>query len=310
MNFVHKSVLLPETINWLLTDPSGIYVDCTLGGAGHSLALAQHLTPQGVLVGIDQDDDALAAAKARLKAAPCRIQVVKGNFKELKQILQALQIEQVSGILFDLGVSSYQLDTPERGFSYMQDGPLDMRMNQNGRLTAAQVVNTYSEERLTELIFKYGEERWSKRIAQFIVDARKEKPLATTLELVSVIKKAIPKGVRREGHHPAKKTFQALRIEVNDELNILGQVVEDAVGCLQSGGRLGVITFHSLEDRIAKQTLRLLATDCICPPDMPVCTCHHHAILKAKRQPILPSQEELDTNPRARSAKLRVGIRK
>ena len=310
MNFVHKSVLLPETINWLLTDPSGIYMDCTLGGAGHSLALARHLTPQGLLVGIDQDEDALAAARTRLQAAPCQVQVVKGNFKELKQILQALQIEQVTGILFDLGVSSYQLDTPERGFSYMQDGPLDMRMNQSGKLTAAQVVNTYSEERLTELIFKYGEERWSKRIAQFIVAARQEKPLTTTLELVSVIKKAIPKGVRREGHHPAKKTFQALRIEVNDELNILGQVVEDAVGCLKSGGRLGVITFHSLEDRIAKQTLRLLATDCICPPDMPVCTCHHHAILKVKRQPILPSQEELDTNPRARSAKLRVGIRK
>ena len=167
MNFVHKSVLLPETINWLLTDPSGIYMDCTLGGAGHSLALARHLTPQGLLVGIDQDEDALAAARTRLQAAPCQVQVVKGNFKELKQILQALQIEQVNGILFDLGVSSYQLDTPERGFSYMQDGPLDMRMNQSGKLTAAQVVNTYSEERLTELIFKYGEERWSKRIAQF-----------------------------------------------------------------------------------------------------------------------------------------------
>ncbi len=303
MNFVHKSVLLPETINWLLTDPSGIYVDCTLGGAGHSLALAQHLTPQGVLVGIDQDDDALAAAKARLKAAPCRIQVVKGNFKELKQILQALQIEQVSGILFDLGVSSYQLDTPERGFSYMQDGPLDMRMNQNGRLTAAQVVNTYSEERLTELIFKYGEERWSKRIAQFIVDARKEKPLATTLELVSVIKKAIPKGVRREGHHPAKKTFQALRIEVNDELNILGQVVEDAVGCLKSGGRLGVITFHSLEDRIVKQKLNELFKGCICPPNLP-CVCGRKQVIR-KPGNIVPGSAEQEENPRSRSARLR-----
>lgn len=303
MNFVHKSVLLVETIDWLLTDPSGIYVDCTLGGAGHSLALAQHLTPQGLLIGIDQDDDALTAASARLQAAPCKIQVVKGNFKELKQILQSLQIEQVTGILFDLGVSSYQLDTPERGFSYMQDGPLDMRMNQSGRLTAAQVVNTYSEEKLTEIIYKYGEERWSKRIAQFIVAARKEKPLTTTLELVSVIKKAIPKGVRREGHHPAKKTFQALRIEVNDELNILGQVVEDAVGCLKSGGRLGVITFHSLEDRIVKQKLNELYKGCICPPNLP-CVCGRKQMIK-KPGNVVPSTGEAEENPRARSARLR-----
>jgi 16S rRNA (cytosine1402-N4)-methyltransferase len=278
-------------------------VDCTLGGAGHSLALAQHLTPQGLLVGIDQDEDALAAAQVRLQAAPCQVRVVKGNFKELKQILQSLQIEQVTGILFDLGVSSYQLDTPERGFSYMQDGPLDMRMNQSGKLTAAQVVNTYSEERLTELIYKYGEERWSKRIAQFIVAARQEKPLTSTLELVSVIKKAIPKGVRREGHHPAKKTFQALRIEVNDELNILGQVVEDAVGCLKSGGRLGVITFHSLEDRIVKQKLNELFKGCICPPNLP-CVCGRTQVIK-KPGSIVPGSAEQEENPRSRSARLR-----
>ena len=310
MEFVHKSVLLEESVQWVVTDPKGIYVDCTLGGAGHSHRITQLLDPEGMLIGIDQDEDAICAATERLKDARCQVKIVHNNFRNLETILRDLGIDQVDGILFDLGVSSYQLDTPERGFSYMHDGPLDMRMDQEAAFTAADVVNRYKEEDLASLIYKYGEERWSKRIAQFIVAARKEHPIATTGELVHIIKAAIPKGARQDGPHPAKRTFQAIRIEVNDELGILHDSLEQAAQRLKPGGRLCVITFHSLEDRIAKQTLRLLATDCICPPDMPVCTCHHHAILKAKRQPILPSQEELDTNPRARSAKLRVGIRK
>ena len=226
------------------------------------------------------------------------------------QVLDELHIDAVDGIMFDLGVSSYQLDTPDRGFSYMQDGPLDMRMDRSQGRSAYDVVNGYSEADLYRIIKDYGEERWAKRIAEFIVKERQEKPLERTEELVHVIKKAIPAGARKDGPHPAKRTFQAIRIEVNDELGILKDSLEHAAQRLKRGGRLCVITFHSLEDRIAKQTLRLLATDCICPPDMPVCTCHHQAILKVKRQPILPSPEELDLNPRARSAKLRVGIRK
>jgi 16S rRNA (cytosine1402-N4)-methyltransferase len=303
MNFVHKSVLLQETINWLLTDPKGIYVDCTLGGAGHSSELAKHLEPEALLIGIDQDTDALKASGERLQAAGCHIKLVQGNFKDLAKILQDLQIDKVDGILFDLGVSSYQLDTPERGFSYMHDGPLDMRMNKTGTLTAYKVVNTYDEAKLADIIYRYGEERWSKRIAQFIVNERKEKPIATTFELVSVIKKAIPKGVRKAGHHPAKKTFQAIRIEVNDELNILEKVVGDAVNSLKSGGRVGVITFHSLEDRIVKQKLAALYKGCICPPNLP-CVCGRKQEIK-KPGSILPSAAEQEENPRSRSARLR-----
>ena len=225
MDFSHVSVLLNECIDWLVTDRDGTYVDCTLGGAGHSAEIVSHLSDQGRLVGIDQDDDALAAASERLKDAACRVDIVKSNFKDLTNVLRRLEIENVTGILFDLGVSSYQLDTPERGFSYMHEGPLDMRMNQDAALTADIIVNTYSEAELTGLIWRYGEERWAKRIAQFIVTERQRKPLHTTGELVEVIKKAIPKGARKDGPHPAKRTFQALRIEVNDELNILDRVV-------------------------------------------------------------------------------------
>ena len=244
MEFAHVSVLLKECIDWLVTDPDGIYVDCTLGGAGHSSAIVAHLSDQGRLIGIDQDDDALAAAKERLKNAQCKVDIVRSNFKELKEVLHRLDIEKVTGILFDLGVSSYQLDTPERGFSYMHEGPLDMRMNQEGELTADTIVNTYSETELAGLIWRYGEERWAKRIAQFIVTERQKKPLHTTGELVEVIKKAIPKGARKDGPHPAKRTFQALRIEVNDELNILDQVVEDAVNALRPGGRIAWSSFR------------------------------------------------------------------
>lgn len=308
MEFVHKSVLLEESVSWLVTDPQGIYVDCTLGGAGHSSRIAQKLAPEGLLIGIDQDEDAIAAATEKLKGAPCQVRIVHNNFRNLGDILDQLGLAAVDGIFFDLGVSSYQLDTPERGFSYMHDGPLDMRMDQERSLTAAKVVNTYSEEALTELIYKYGEERWSRRIAQFIVAARKEKPLATTFDLVHVIKAAIPKGARQDGPHPAKRTFQAIRIEVNDELKILDKTMETAVAHLKSGGRIGVITFHSLEDRIIKQAFKRMAKGCICPPELPVCVCGHKPELK-KLKDFTPSEAELADNPRARSARLRGAIK-
>ena len=310
MDFHHVSVLRKETIANLITDTSGVYVDCTLGGGGHSRALADQLTGQATIIGLDQDRDAIAAATERLADTSCRHIFVQRNFRYISEVLDELGIDTVDGIMFDLGVSSYQLDTPDRGFSYMQDGPLDMRMDRSQGRSAYDIVNGYSEADLYRIIKDYGEERWAKRIAEFIVKERQEKPLERTEELVQVIKKAIPAGARKDGPHPAKRTFQAIRIEVNDELGILKDSLEHAAQRVKRGGRLCVITFHSLEDRIAKQTLRLLATDCICPPDMPVCTCHHQAILKVKRQPILPSPEELDLNPRARSAKLRVGIRK
>ena len=303
MEFAHVSVLLKECIDWLVTDPDGIYVDCTLGGAGHSAAIAACLSEKGRLVGIDQDEDALASASERLKHAQCRVDIVKSNFKDLTDVLRRLGIEEVTGILFDLGVSSYQLDTPERGFSYMHEGPLDMRMNQDADLTADAIVNTYSEAELAGLIWRYGEERWAKRIAQFIVEERQKKPLHTTGELVELIKKAIPKGARKDGPHPAKRTFQALRIEVNDELNILDQVVEDAVDALKPGGRIGVITFQSLEDRIVKQKLAQLAKGCICPPHMP-CVCGRKPLI-GKPGSLVPGNEEVQMNPRARSARLR-----
>ena len=303
MEFAHVSVLLKECIDWLVTDPDGVYVDCTLGGAGHSAAIVARLSEKGRLVGIDQDDDALAAASERLKSARCRVDIVKSNFKDLTDVLRRLEIKEVTGVLFDLGVSSYQLDTPERGFSYMHEGPLDMRMNQDATLSADMVVNTYSEAELAGLIWRYGEERWAKRIAQFIVEERQKKALHTTGELVEVIKKAIPKGARKDGPHPAKRTFQALRIEVNDELNILDQVVEDAVDALKPGGRIGVITFQSLEDRIVKQKLAQLAKGCICPPHMP-CVCGKKPLI-GKPGSLVPGDGEVQMNPRARSARLR-----
>lgn len=303
MDFSHVSVLLKECIDWLVTDTDGIYVDCTLGGGGHSSEIVARLSEKGRLIGIDQDDDALAAASERLQNARCRVDIVKSNFKDLKGVLHKLEINGVSGILFDLGVSSYQLDMPERGFSYMHEGPLDMRMNQEAALTADTIVNTYSEAELAGLIWRYGEERWAKRIAQFIVAERQKKTLHTTGELVEVIKKAIPKGARKDGPHPAKRTFQALRIEVNDELNILDQVVEDAVNALKPGGRIGVITFQSLEDRIVKQKLAQLAKGCVCPPHMP-CVCGRKPLI-GKPGNLVPGDEEIEMNPRARSARLR-----
>ena len=306
MEFSHVSVLLNETVDAIVTDPDGIYVDCTLGGAGHAHAVGERLSEKGMLIGLDQDSDALAVATERLQDLKCRVLTIPTNFHDLKKALTDAGITAVNGFVFDLGVSSYQLDTAERGFSYMHDGPLDMRMDKDGELTAADVVNTYSAADLIRIIKGYGEERWAKRIVDFIIAARQEAPLTTTGELVSVIKKAIPAGARKDGPHPAKRTFQAIRIEVNRELAILKESFTDAVSMLKPGGRIGVITFHSLEDRITKQTFKELSTGCICPPELPVCVCHHTATVKARNKAIEPSEAEVTANPRARSAKLRI----
>lgn len=309
MEFKHTSILLHESVDFLITDKNGIYVDCTMGGAGHSSAFAAQLEAGGMLIGIDQDDDAIAAGSERLlNKFACKTLVAKSNFESFAQVLDSMGIEQIDGIFFDLGVSSYQLDTPERGFSYMHDGPLDMRMNKEAKLDAEYIVNHYKEEELADIIHRYGEERWSKRIAQFIVDERKQQPITTTFQLVDIIKKAIPKGARLDGPHPAKRTFQAIRIEVNNELGILADTMEAAVSRLKSGGRIGVITFHSLEDRIIKQTFAKLAKGCTCPPQLPVCVCGKKPLLK-KTGNIVPSKQEVEENPRSRSARLRYAIK-
>lgn len=309
MEFKHVSILLQESVDFLITDKNGIYVDCTMGGAGHSRGFASQLEAGGLLLGIDQDADAIAAASERLLGKfTCQTAVAQSNFKDFAKVLDERGIEKIDGIFFDLGVSSYQLDTPERGFSYMHDGPLDMRMNKNARLDAEYVVNHYKEEELADIIYKYGEERWSKRIAQFIVAARKEKPITTTYELVDIIKRAIPKGARIDGPHPAKRTFQAIRIEVNNELGILEDTICTAVDRLKSGGRIGIITFHSLEDRIVKQVFARLAKGCTCPPQLPVCVCGKKPLLK-KVGNIVPSKAEVEENPRSRSARLRYAIK-
>lgn len=306
MEFHHTTVLLHEMIDSVLTDPHGIYVDCTLGGGGHSLALSEKLEKDALLIGVDQDQEAIDAASERLKAAACRHLFVRDNFSHISSILDSLGIDKVDGFIFDLGVSSHQLDDGERGFSYMNNGKLDMRMDQRNPLTAYEIVNTYEEEDLTRIIREYGEERWAKRIAKFIVDFRKGKPIETTDDLVGVIKAAIPAHARRNGPHPAKRTFQAIRIEVNNELGILKDTMEACVNHLKVGGRLGVITFQSLEDRIIKNTFREMERDCICPPDLPVCMCHHHRTVKGLGKAIKPSEKEVEENPRARSAVLRV----
>ena len=308
MDFHHVSVLLNETLDGLAIKPDGTYVDCTLGGGGHSHAIGERLSTEGMIIGLDQDVAALEAASRRLSDLSCQVKVIQTNFSNLKNALQEVGIHKVDGFVFDLGVSSHQLDTADRGFSYMQDGPLDMRMNQSGALTAEAIVNTYSSEDLYRIIWDYGEERWAKRIVQFILAAREEAPITTTFQLVDVIKRAIPAKARQEGPHPAKRTFQALRIEVNQELQILHDAFVDAVSMLQPGGRIAVITFHSLEDRITKQTFKELAQGCTCPPNLPVCVCHHVPLVKAKNKAIEPSQKEVEENPRSRSAKLRVAV--
>lgn len=307
MEFEHISVLPQEVIAGLNIKPDGIYVDCTLGGAGHASRIAEKLNENGHLIGIDQDDDAIAAATSRLKPYKCKIDIVHSNFKNLEQVLKDLQIEFVDGFLFDLGVSSYQLDEAERGFSYMHDAPLDMRMDKTKEFSAYNVVNEYDEDRLNYIFKTYGEERWSKRIAQFIVQYRREKPIETTGRLVDIIRRAIPAAVRKKATgHPAKRIFQAVRIEVNNELGILEDTFRAAVNHLNSGGRIAVITFHSLEDRITKNVFKEMARGCICPPQLPVCVCHHKAQVKLCGRAVKPSDEEMEKNSRSKSAKLRI----
>lgn len=307
MEFHHVSVMPEETIRGLLTDLSGIYVDCTLGGAGHSGRIAEQLTENGRIIGIDQDAEAIEAAGRHLAGSRCRVDIVHDNFRNLDAILEAQGAPLVDGVLFDLGVSSHQIDDAERGFSYMQDAPLDMRMDPNGLLTAEDIINDWEEDQLNRIFHEYGEERWSKRIAQFIVQARSEKRIETTGELVDIICRAIPKAVRRAaGGHPAKRVFQAVRIAVNDELGILEQSFRAAVKHLKPGGRIAIITFHSLEDRIAKNTLRELARGCICPPELPVCVCNHKPEIKQIGKAVQPGKDEMAENPRSRSAKLRI----
>ena len=307
MEFKHVSVLLDECLEALNIKEDGIYVDCTLGGAGHSSQILKRLSNEGRLIGIDQDTDALKAAKERLKDYS-NVTFVHNNFYNIGEIIDGLDLEAgVDGILMDLGVSSYQLDKGERGFSYMQDAPLDMRMNRENDFSAYEVVNEYSEEELYRIIRDYGEEKFAKRIANFIVTRRTEKPIETTLELVELIKDAIPAKARREGPHPAKRTFQAIRIEVNSELSILNKAIEDGVRQLNKGGRMAIITFHSLEDRIVKNKFRDLAVVCRCPKEFPICVCNGKAQVKViSRKAIEPTKEEVEMNPRSRSAKLRV----
>lgn len=308
MSFVHEPVLLEQTLQLLAPRPGEIAVDCTLGGGGHTRAIWHEMQSQGRLIAIDQDLAAISHAKTTL---PSQIDVVHDNFRNLRSILLALDISQVHRILFDLGVSSPQLDEAERGFSYQQDAALDMRMNPQSTITAAQLVNELTEDELARIIWDFGEERWGKRIAKFVVAQRAEQgPIATTGQLVDIIKRAIPAGARRDGPHPAKRTFQALRIAVNNELDFLASAVETAVDVLAPGGRIAVITFHSLEDRIVKQIFRKLEQGCVCPPRLPVCVCGQKPKLEAvTKKPIVPSHKEIERNPRARSAKLRVAER-
>lgn len=306
MEFNHVSVLLNECLEALNIKEDGIYVDCTLGGAGHSSQIVKRLSKNGRLIGIDQDRDALRAAGERLQNFS-NVTLVHNNFHNIGAILEELGVEKVDGILMDLGVSSYQLDEGERGFSYMKDAPLDMRMNRENSLSAYEVINSYSEEDLFRIIKDYGEEKFAKRIANFIINKRKEKNIESTLELVDVIKAAIPAKARREGPHPAKRTFQAIRIEVNKELEIIEKTIRDGVERLNVGGRMAIITFHSLEDRIVKTVYKNLANPCTCPSSFPVCVCNKKPIVKIiTRKPIEASKEELDYNPRSRSAKLRI----
>lgn len=307
MEFEHRTVLLDRTIEYLKVVPGGVYVDCTLGGGGHSLEILKRLGEKGRLIGIDRDQNAIKAAGERLASFSDKAVLVHGNFRDIRRIVHGIGITAVDGVVMDLGVSSHQLDQRERGFSYMQDAPLDMRMDRQQSLTAMEVVNTYSEADLARVISGYGEERWARRIAAFIVREREKAPIKTTGQLVDIIKAAIPASARRKGPHPAKRTFQALRIEVNDELGILERAVKDGVDLLKSGGRICVITFHSLEDRKIKNIFRELENPCTCPPKAPACVCGKKPVIRVvTRKPVVPDKEEIQQNPRARSAGLRV----
>lgn len=308
MEFKHVSVLLRESVDALLPERGGVFVDCTAGGGGHSEEILKRLPPHSKLISLDRDDRAIERCRERLAPYGAASTVIKTNYSELAQVLDALEIETINGILWDLGVSSVQLDEAERGFSYSCDAPLDMRMDRSGGRTAADIVNTYSEEELRRVIRDWGEEAFASRIAAAIVEKRCSAPIETTSQLADIVASAIPAAARRkEKQHPAKRTFQAIRIEVNDELTIIEPSLEAAISRLAPGGRAAVITFHSLEDRIVKNTFKRLENPCTCPPDFPVCVCGKKPVVKLiTRKPILPSQEELEDNPRARSAKLRV----
>ncbi len=307
MEFVHKPVLLNECICNLNIKPNGIYLDGTLGGAGHSLEIAKLLNDEGTLIGIDRDMTAINVSRSRLSDVKPTVNLVNDNYKNIKDVLSNLNITGVDGILLDLGVSSYQLDTPERGFSYRYDAPLDMRMNTNDKLTAEYVVNQYTKEDLIRIFRDYGEEKWSVRIADFIVERRKDAPIKTTFELVDVIKAAVPAGARVEGGHPAKRIFQAVRIEVNGEIESLKKAIFDAIDVLNPKGRICIISFHSLEDRIVKDVFNESAKGCICPPDFPKCVCNKKKTVKIlSKKPITSTDDELNDNLRAHSAKLRV----
>jgi len=307
MEFQHKSVLLQECIDALNIRPDGIYLDGTLGGAGHSSQIARRLTEGGRLIGVDRDRTALAAAKERLAPYADRVTLVHSNFAEIDAILDSLGIPAVDGMLFDLGVSSPQLDDASRGFSYHADAPLDMRMDKDDALTAGEVVNTWPQGELRRILYDYGEERYAPQIAAAICRAREKAPVETTLELVDIIRSAMPAQALREKQHPAKRSFQAIRIAVNDELGAVSRMMQAAVGRLNPGGRLAVITFHSLEDRIVKSEMQQAARGCTCPPEFPVCVCGKKPLVKlVTRKPIVSGPAELEENPRARSAKLRV----
>jgi len=303
--FEHQSVLLQETIELLFTDPNGLYVDCTLGGAGHSALLLRRLSASGRLVCFDQDETAVTNARMKFADDP-RVTVFQKNFVELEDTIRANSLLPAAGIMYDLGVSSPQLDEAERGFSYMQDAALDMRMDRRKLLTAEEIVNSWSVEDLTGIIRDYGEEKWALRIAKFIGEARTHDRIRTTGQLVEIIKNAVPAAARREGPHPAKRTFQALRIAVNKELEVLEETLDQALRCLQDGGRIAVITFHSLEDRIVKNKFQSWMGKCTCPPALPVCCCGAKPLVRlVNKKPVVPSREEENDNPRSRSAKLR-----
>lgn len=308
MMFEHKSVLLYETIDSLNVKPDGIYVDGTLGGGGHALEVCKRLGEYGRLIGIDQDADAIEAATERLKDYKDKVTVVRSNYVNIQTVLNDLGIEKVDGIYLDLGVSSFQLDVAERGFTYREDhAPLDMRMDQRNEQTAADIINSYSEFDLYRIIRDYGEDKFAKNIAKHIVKAREVKPIETTGELTEVIKRAIPAKVRAVGGHPSKKTFQAIRIELNKELEVLSRSLDTMIDLLNPGGRLSVITFHSLEDRIVKTRFKTNETPCICPPDFPICVCGKKSKGKViTRKPVIPTEEEIEDNKRSKSSKLRV----
>ncbi|MCL2236524.1 MAG: 16S rRNA (cytosine(1402)-N(4))-methyltransferase RsmH [Defluviitaleaceae bacterium] len=306
MSMVHKSVLLTETLEHLNVRANGIYVDATLGGAGHSSEIVQKLQ-EGILVGVDQDEFAIQKASTTLSEFNKNVKIIHANFSEIAKIVEEAQISFADGVLMDLGVSSFQLDDASRGFSYMHDAPLDMRMNKTHEISAYDVVNGYDEDDLRSIFLKYGEEKWSARVAKFIAEERTKTPINTTFQLVSIIKAAIPKSARREGPHPAKRVFQAIRIEVNGELAILEQSIKNFVDILAPSGRICIITFHSLEDRIVKNVFAELQNPCTCPREFPICVCGKTQTVKIiTKKPVIPSEKEILENPRARSAKLRV----